>query len=222
MKQIFLKKEGNPNLLLFFAGWGADEKLFDYPICEGYDCLLCFDYRETTFDDTLLNGYTSIRLMAWAMGVWMAAYTLSGLALTYENRLAINGTLYPIHAEKGIPPAVFQGTLSRFSAVTLSKFRRRMCGTTEGVKQFLSHEPYRTLEELQEELACLEKRILESENFLFNWDKAIIGTNDYIFPASNQQNAWQDTPTMLLDIAHYDEKLFADCLAGKEDIWTKS
>ena len=73
MKQLFLKKEGNPGLLLFFAGWGADEHLFASPVAEGYDCMLCYDYASPAFEAAGLAGYRSIRLLGWSMGVWAAA-----------------------------------------------------------------------------------------------------------------------------------------------------
>lgn len=66
MKQLFIKKENSPRLLLFFAGWGSDENLFRRTVAEGYDCLLCFDYRTLEFDYSLLDGYREIRLLAWS------------------------------------------------------------------------------------------------------------------------------------------------------------
>mgnify|MGYP000785805472 CR=1 FL=1 len=68
MKQLFIKKEGNPVLLLFFAGWGSDENLFGSPVPEGCDYLLCFDYKNMDFDYSLLDGYQEIRVLAWSMG----------------------------------------------------------------------------------------------------------------------------------------------------------
>ena len=53
--------------MLFFAGWGSEENLFRHPVEEGYDYLLCFDYRTLDFDYTLIEGYTEIRLLAWSM-----------------------------------------------------------------------------------------------------------------------------------------------------------
>ena len=81
MKQRFIKKENNPRLLLFFAGWGSDERLFDRPVADGYDYLLCFDYRSPDFDYALLDGYREIRLLAWSMGVWAAGQTLAGVTI---------------------------------------------------------------------------------------------------------------------------------------------
>ena len=101
-------------MLLFFAGWGSDENLFAGPVQEECDCLLCFDYKDLDFDYSLLEGYREIRVMAWSMGVWVACQTLAGKEYPYGMRLAVNGTPCPIHDTKGIPEAIFQGTLENF------------------------------------------------------------------------------------------------------------
>jgi pimeloyl-[acyl-carrier protein] methyl ester esterase len=101
MKQLFIKKENSPRLLLFFAGWGSDENLFRRTVAEGYDCLLCFDYRTLEFDYSLLDGYREIRLLAWSMGVWVAGQILSGRTYPWEMKLAVNGTPFPIDDRRG-------------------------------------------------------------------------------------------------------------------------
>ena len=170
MQQRFIKKENNPRLLLFFAGWGSDERLFDRPVADGYDYLLCFDYRSPDFD-----------------------YALE---------------------------AVFRGTLAHFSDAALVRFRRRICGTAEQVKEFLSHRPYRPVEELREELQALAACACRP-SASFVWDKAIIGTRDKIFPPANQREAWRDVEVIERDVEHYDGGLFDRLLSGEEDVWTK-
>lgn len=91
-----------------FAGWGADEHLFNYPVAEGYDYLLCFDYRTLDFDYALLDGYQSIHLAAWSMGVWAASCIFSGKDYPWESLVAINGTPCPVHDCYGIPEAVLE------------------------------------------------------------------------------------------------------------------
>lgn len=203
MEQRFILREGNSSLLLFFAGWGSDECLFTRPAAEGYDYLLCFDYRNLDFDYSQLEGYQSIRLLGWSMGVWVASQTFSGKDLPWEMKLAVNGTLTPIHDTTGIPEAVFNGTLDTFSPATLAKFRRRMCGGTEEVKHFLDRQPRRSVEELHEELKALRQEVLRLPVPAFQWDKAIIGTEDRIFPSQNQLEAWQGTPVLSMNIPHY-------------------
>lgn len=222
MKQLFLKREGNPNLLLFFAGWGADEHLFDRPVPPGYDYLLCFDYRTPHFDTTLLGNYQSIRLLAWSMGVWAATRALSGLQLPYQMKLAVNGTSCPIDDCQGIPEAIFQGTLEHFSDSVLARFRRRICGSAETVKEFLSHTPARSTESLHEELEVLWHDVKAQGAFRFGWDKAIVGSKDKIFPATNQRAAWLGIPIEERDVEHYDPTLFDRLLNGEEAAWIRN
>lgn len=224
MKQLFLKKEGNPGLLLFFAGWGADEHLFASPVAEGYDCMLCYDYASPAFEAAGLAGYRSIRLLGWSMGVWAAAEALASLALPYEKKIAVNGTPFPINDAYGIPVAIFEGTLKGFSDATLARFRRRMCGSAEACKCFLAHAPRRSSENLQEELTALERRVTAhpDKGRALQWDEAWTGSNDRIFPPDNQVRAWNETgtPTVILPMAHYDADCFAR-LIGENSAWIK-
>lgn len=222
MKQIFLKKENNRKLILFFAGWGADQNLFNMPVAKGYDYLLCFDYKVLDFDYNSIAEYESIRLIAWSMGVWAASMTFMDKEFNWENKIAINGTMTPVNDTEGIPTAVFKGTLEGFSAVTLAKFRRRMCGNAEGVKTFLAHTPCRSLEDLHEELAEVYKQVTSEAPPIFKWDLAVISTNDKIFPANNLRNAWKNTETYEVESEHYDEKLFSACISEEEVIWTSN
>lgn len=55
MKQVYIIKDRHPRLLLFFAGWGADETPFkDYQPADS-DYMLCYDYRTLEFDASLLK-----------------------------------------------------------------------------------------------------------------------------------------------------------------------
>ena len=221
MKQLFIKKENSPHLLLFFAGWVSDENLFRRTVAEGYDCLLCFDYRTLEFDYSLLNGYREIRLLAWSMGVWVAGQILSGHTYPWEMKLAVNGTPFPIDDRRGIAEAVFHGTLENFSDAALARFRRRICGGAGQVKEFLSHQPYRTTEELGAELAALEHEVGKVQPAAFVWDKAIIGLCDKIFIPANQRTAWTGTEVMEMEAEHYDTVLFDRLLEGKGEEWTR-
>lgn len=221
MKQTFIKKEGHPRLMLFFAGWGSEENLFRHPVEEGYDYLLCFDYRTLDFDYTQIEGYTEIRLLAWSMGVWVASRVFTGHSFPWQMKLAVNGTPFPIDDRQGIPEMIFKGTLEHFSEDTLARFRRRMCGSSGQTEEFLSHAPTRTAEELREELAALAQVITTCAAPSFTWDKAIIGNRDKIFPPRNQHKAWQGTEIMETEAEHYDTPLFSRLLEGKGEEWTR-
>lgn len=221
MEQRFIKKENNPRLLLFFAGWGSDEHLFGRRAADGYDYLLCFDYRTLDFDYSLLDGYREIRLLAWSMGVWVAGQVLAGKDYPWQMRLAVGGTPFPIDDRKGIPEAIFRATLENFSDAALVRFRRRICGTAEQVKEFLSHQPNRPVGELREELQALDRQIHRLPPAAFGWDRALVGTCDKIFPPASQRVAWQGVETVEREVEHYDGALFGRLLAGEEDVWTR-
>lgn len=222
MTQLFIKKENNARLLLFFAGWGSDDCLFQYPVMPGYDYLLCFDYRSFAFDYSLLDGYKEIRLMAWSMGVWVAACILAGHDYPWKQKLAINGTMFPIHDTLGIPCTIYRETLSHFSPSVLARFRRRMCGSVDMLKIFWAYQPKRSLFDLQEELAVLQKEVEERDVPSFKWDRCIVGMRDLIFPVKNQLQAWKDIDICKRDVAHYNENLFHNLLMGEENAWIKS
>lgn len=224
MKQAFIRNDGNKSLLLFFAGWGSDERMFDIVPPDGYDYMVCFDYSDLSFDHSLIERYSEIRLMAWSMGVWVASVTLGGRAYAFEKRLAINGTMFPKNDELGIPVSVFEGTLAGLNERNLHKFRLRMCRTQEALRALLGKEPYRDVVSLRDELSAINTAIdsAPSVNENWHWDEAIVGTDDLIFPTANQLRAWEGTQCRTMPIAHYDEALFNDSIAGKDSLWTKS
>lgn len=214
MKQILRRHNDSNSLLVFFAGWGCDEHLFDIEPPSGYDYMLCYDYSSITFDFSLLRSYHKIHLIAWSLGVWMAAYTFSKQPINITRRIAINGTMHPKDDIQGIPIAIFDSTLASFSQTTLDKFRRRMCYNKKELDKFMQLKPYRDIRSLHEELLNLNNLISGNDTPSMDWDLAIMGKNDLIFPYANQQRAWQDTKTMSVDIAHYDKEYFDYCISN--------
>lgn len=206
MKQVFLRKTGSERLLLVFAGWGMDENLIELPSTMKTDVMLCHDYRSLDFDASMLACYKGIRLLAWSMGVWVAGHVLGKMSLPWEGKVAFNGTPFPIDNERGIPVSVFEGTLNNFSETVLSRFHRRMCGDGDALRLFMRHLSQRNVEDLREELQALYNAVLHSDEApSMQWDRAVIGLRDRIFPAENQQNAWKDRAEMVMvDAAHYD------------------
>lgn len=243
MKQVFLRKtEGTSRLLLFFAGWGAEPCIFKYDgLTEEkgtYDILMCYDYRSLDFDRSLTDGYGTVMVLAWSMGVWAAGQVLSDLGLTDSrttvdgtpisgrivhrppeltgSRIAVNGTPYPVHDSYGIPETIFDGTLAMLSDRTLYKFRRRMCGSQATLDGLLGCSLSRPLEELREELAAIGEAVRRSAPRPFTWTGAIVGLQDMIFPAANQKNAWESlgVPVSETDIPHWDKDIFRKLLCS--------
>lgn len=61
MKQVYLIKEQHSRLLLFFAGWAADEAPFRHYRPQGMDYIICYDYRTLDFDAALLCDYAKVQ-----------------------------------------------------------------------------------------------------------------------------------------------------------------
>ena len=175
------------------------------------DWLICYDYRSLEFDAIILQEYSEITLIAWSMGVWAASQIMKQYpSLPLSQSIAINGTPYPIHETKGITPAIFEGTLQGLNEQSLQKFQRRMCGSTAGYKTFQTVAPQRSIEELKEELAAIQKQYLSLPPSDFAWQKAIIGKNDHIFLPDSQWLAWRNKVDSLeyTEAAHYQQELF--------------
>lgn len=237
MKQVYIIHEHHPQLLLFFAGWGADETPFKEYRPAGSDYMICYDYRDLSFSYEVLEEYESVVIIGWSMGVWAAsqvmgnikssaeASTASRALPTVRAAIAINGTPFPIDEERGIPPAIYHGTLEGLTGASLHKFLRRMCANSAEFKQFLAVTPRRPLEELREELTAIEQMHATLPASTFEWNTAIIGTNDRIIPPGNQKKAWThdgDTGCVVNNLietetAHYDRELFKQYL---EEEWT--
>lgn len=233
MRHEFIINEGNSRLILLFGGWGSGPEMFSGCKAEsGYDMLLFYDYRDLDFNDGLLCSYQEIRLIAWSMGVWVADTVLgasetgTGVADRISEAIAVGGTLSPVDDESGIPSAVFKGTLDNLSDgskadITLRKFRRRMCG--DHLDYFSSHLPSGTAAELRDELAFLNEAVSRKPADVRHrrWDYAVIGEQDMIFPAENQERAWKGRAGRIIRTGspHFDEDLFSRLTYGE---WIKT
>ena len=203
MKQQFIQKNNTQSLILFFAGWGMDTNPFLQTFETTSDLCICYDYTSLDFDANIIQSYESITVIAWSFGVWVAAHTLQHLPINIIHSVAINGTCYPIDDTKGIPKAIFEGTLRTLAPRSIDKFNRRMCGNL--ISYFNAHKPLRQFETLQQELSNMQKHVLRYPIPQFMFDKVVIGQNDLIFPAQNQVHAWQDTSAEIsqTDDAHF-------------------
>lgn len=223
MIQKFLIHEHHPRLLIFFAGWAADETPFVQYRPANCDFMICYDYRDLTWDATLTAGYQEVHIVGWSMGVWAATHLPQLMELPLGRRVAINGSPYPVDDSRGIPQAIFQGTIDNLNGPSLHKFLRRMCADTPSFRGFLAVTPRRPLEEIGEELVCVQLQVKtqqrKDEEPLPLWQEAIVGSNDRIIPPDNQLNAWAQlqVPVVRNDEAHYHEPLFRYYL---QDIWT--
>ena len=213
MKTAWLRKEGAEELLLFFNGWGMDRRIGDHLLAEslsdGFDAdlLLCYDYRTLETEPGFMreaSRYGRITVIAWSFGVWAAQHVELP---PIERSIAINGTLYPVNAERGINPRVFQATLATWSEKSRNRFYRRMCGSAEALALFSSMLSDRSTADQQQELEQLQEHFLADSppcGTAWRYDHAIIGGRDLVFPAEQQYRAWKGLPqTVIADMPHF-------------------
>lgn len=160
--------------MLIYSGWSVTPDFFYNIVCPGYDIAVAHDY--STLQTVELPGYDEVVLIAWSLGVHAAELTAGCLPLTLT--VAVNGTPEPVSDTKGIPVAIFESTAAGLSEQTLAKFRRRMGAPTTSRGE-------RTIESLKAELDGFPRECVD-----FRWDRAVISSDDRIFPAANQRASW--------------------------------
>lgn len=195
MKIEKINQEKSDTLFIFLAGWSVSPAyLKSLPLPIAADYWFVYDYRDLRFEETFSN-YQHIHLIAWSLGVWVASYLWSDKSI-FESTTAINGTPFPVDDKRGIPTAIFEGTLQNIHEDGMRRFNRRMCGNKASFLKYVEL-PKRSIEEVKEELTFLYRMIQVNtdkyaEETIFNfWDRAIIATEDLIFPTTNQRNCWQ-------------------------------
>ena len=180
--------------ILLFAGWGMDEKPFVRTGLQGYTLIVIWDYRDSSFPPELhgmLRDFREIAVIGWSFGVPAATeFILSNPDLPVTARIAVNGTMHPVHDHLGIPTEIFRGTLEGLTEKSLSKFYLRMCGSSALFREFSETYPRRTVDELREELSAIADRQAIAPRGV--WDRAVICKGDRIIPPDNQEAAWRD------------------------------
>lgn len=198
MRQKFVSKNGHKALLLFFAGWGADDGPFGSLAIEGYDTLVAWDYRTSAFDDSALEGYEEIVVAAWSFGVVAASRFLSGHpGLPVTLTVAVNGTPVAVDDTLGIPPAIFEATAANLTERSLAKFYRRMCDSRAECDAYTARLTPRAIADLVDELYAI--RAIDND-VCPAWNYAFVGSRDLIIPPDNQKCYWRLTPATNLSV----------------------
>lgn len=193
MQSCWLARNGTPSCLVFFAGWGMDPAPFRPLPLSGQDLLMYYDYRDlrgTEPADLLPPGYGRLTLLAWSMGVWVAAHLLAGQEQRLDAAVAVNGTLTPIDDRCGIPELAYAQMLAAFSPETLLTFYRSMFSEQTDQDRFLAHRPRRAEEEIREELAALRDQYRSSGPAPDLYQRCLVGSRDRVFTARVQVRSW--------------------------------
>lgn len=203
MKNTWLNKVGNPSCILFFNGWGMDERVVSRLDFSTYDLCMFSDYKGELVLDEDFSAYESLYLVAWSLGVWNAAKVFSKTKFNFLKTIAINGTMQPISDSEGISAAVFDLTLQNWAEKSRPKFNARVIGGNVAYQANLHLFSNRAVVEQKLELAEIQQRFVSEPESSFIYDVAIIGEQDLIFTAPNQLNSWQDEARIVcLPIPH--------------------
>ncbi|MCG2760610.1 MAG: DUF452 family protein, partial [Candidatus Delongbacteria bacterium] len=162
MKEYWINKKNNKDLIVFFAGWGMDQNPFLPLKYNDLDILICYDYSDMNLNDLSImdiieNGnYKNIYLIGFSMGVAVAGYLFqSELCIKFRQIIAINGTLEPISDENGIPVNIFENTLESWDSANKEHFLKRMCRDEIICSKYRINLPKRTLQDEKKELTNL-------------------------------------------------------------------
>lgn len=204
MKTLFLNKQNNKNLIVFFAGWSFDENPFKFLSCNDNDVLFVYDYNDLSIADILkdFSMYKNKTLIAWSMGVFVA--NLYGdLFKDFDYKLAINGTICPISNEYGIPDKMFDLTLKHAQIGLSGKFYKNVFKTEEEFEKYNENPVKRTIENRVEELENLKTNILKNNNMASEiFDLAIISDFDKIIPPKNQTASHKKNNVPILNLPY--------------------
>lgn len=202
----FLKKNGNHRLILIFTGWGTGPELYYDVDIPGWDVAVAFRIDGKPMNMDRLEGYYTIYLFAWSLGVYMADRKLPQERIT--KAFAINGTVAPVHDDFGIPVEIFRGTADNLDPRNLTKFRRRTMPDSETFKRLFPEEGSPLM------CRCLASQLHEVMDMTndgdvmphLQWTRAYIGTSDRIFPPKNLEAAWRldsEVEIVKSDDAHF-------------------
>lgn len=181
---------------------------FEHLSANECDVWMVYDYTDLDVSHDwaeITDAYETVDLVAWSLGVAMAAHACRPIVDRIGEAIAVNGTLRPIDDREGIPAPIFDGTIGNLPKGGLARFRRRMCGSREALAMFESVAPQRSLEDLLKELQALRSH---AESLQFSqplFTRAIIGRDDRIFTAKNQAAHWSTlgVPVQAIDAPHY-------------------
>ena len=169
MEKVFISQSHQARLIIVFLGWGSGRPSFAGLRKNGFDVLVVYDY--TGFENTAVRNnefsrlvheaeqYEEVVVVAWSFGVRIAADFLAGcrMHLPVTRAIAINGTTSHIHDTKGIPQAIFNGTLEHLSEASVRKFNRRMFASADAFADYMTHAPARSFDSLKSELATFAR-----------------------------------------------------------------
>ncbi|MCI5150850.1 MAG: DUF452 family protein [Candidatus Electrothrix sp. MAN1_4] len=216
MKTCWLHQQGNKDCLLFFAGWGMCPEPFYALPAGSFDVLMVYDYQslESSKCIALLDNikkkksYSNIHLLAWSMGVWVAAYLFGAKKLSapcFTSAIAMGGTCTPIHDQFGIPEQNFSNMAKQLSSASVQAFQRSMFADDHEATRFAAafQKGKRSCTAMHHELCTLATATAAQPSVPDIYTSKIVTGRDRIFPARNQIRAWGRKECQKLSLPHF-------------------
>lgn len=204
--KTYLHTQDSKKLIIFFCGWGMDEKPFS--ILKTFsDVLYVYDYQTPDFccDEIDFSKYEKIDLLAFSYGVYASAIAKFPESLKIDKRTAINGTLIPLHDKYGVPFKKFELT-EKMNSETVVKFRERLFGGELAQEHFGIFEqnlPQRSAQSCTDELKGMKTYVPVYPIPQVDFDKVYVSKFDKCVPTQNQMNFWQmKTNTDIIELEH--------------------
>lgn len=181
------------NIIIFFNGWGMDEKIFEkLENKTNYKILnISFPYK---IDKVKLNKYKRKIFVGWSFGVYyMCKFLNKNKDISYQEVISINGTP-EIIGKNGIPEKVYDLTLKHMNEENLEKFYINM--------DYKLMTKSKKIDELIYELQYLKDNYNPQENKV---SKAIVSINDKIIKSKNQNKYYESKGVEIkkIDGGHY-------------------
>ena len=161
MQYHWLNKQNNDELIIFFTGWSFDYLPFEFLNFKNTDVIIFYDYNFIDNFKNFENNYKNIYLIAWSMGVYIA-YMLKDKLPEFNKKIAINGTVFPVDNEFGIPEKPFLLTLKHAKTGLEGKFYQNIFDKTEEFEKYKLTSVTRTIDNRVEELKNLYNKIQNS------------------------------------------------------------
>jgi pimeloyl-[acyl-carrier protein] methyl ester esterase len=204
MQSAWLHRNNQRQCILFFSGWGMDPAPFRRLPAAHHDLCMLYDYRHLhPVDLEPFAGYERLHLIAWSMGVWVAAHLMADQAASFASATAIGGTLIPVDKQCGLPPDSFAAMIDTFDQDVLDTFYRNMFDDEEQLARFLANRPQRDLSELRDEMVAFRAAFFQNGPGIDIFNRKLVTSRDRIFSGRNQMRAWGKGSCVTVNWPHF-------------------
>ncbi|MFR8991942.1 MAG: pimeloyl-ACP methyl esterase BioG family protein [Fusobacterium sp.] len=190
-------------LIVFFNGWGMDNKAVDHLIIpKNYEVkIVNFPYD---LDSSIFKNYEDIIAIGWSFGSYYLCKYLNYNNIKLDKVISINGVPETI-GEFGIPERIFEATLKNLTPETLKEFYHNMGVDSENLFS------NRNFQEIKAELQYFKDNYSLEKNV---FTKAFIGKKDRIIPALRQEKYYNshNIEISIIQCPHYPFNFFKSWL----------